>query len=93
MESFYSISQVKNEVIEISNHTLATIRIRLDKRQALYYRQVDSVFSLLENIGGFKESVYAIMFIFACFWQTRLFKGSFYKKLYQIHKSAPNKNH
>ena len=51
----------------------------MDRKNVLYYRYIENIFELLEKIGGFKESVFKIIFFLAFFWQQRMFKGSFFK--------------
>jgi hypothetical protein len=47
---------------------LATIRLRKDNKKILYYRYIENIFELLEKIGGFKESIYPLIFLLAWYW-------------------------
>jgi hypothetical protein len=49
-----------------------------------YGRVADTIFSALEAIGGFYESLMHIGILFVFFFQERLFKSSFLRQLYQV---------
>ena len=55
-------------------------------------RVADTIFSGLESIGGFFESISHIGFMCVFFFQQRLFKSSFLRQLYQVdaEKIPPN---
>ncbi|TNV84898.1 hypothetical protein FGO68_gene5339 [Halteria grandinella] len=67
-----------------SNKALASAKIRLDNTQVIYGRVADNLFSALESIGGFHESLMHIGFMAVIFFQERLFKSSFLRQLYQV---------
>lgn len=54
----------------------------MHKRSIKYVRIVESLFDVVESVGGFKESIHSIIFILIVFFQERLFKGAFLKQLY-----------
>lgn len=63
---------------------MATVRVILDKKRVIYGRVADNLFSAMESVGGFHESLMHIGFMLVCFFQERLFKSSFLRQLYQI---------
>ncbi|CDW83701.1 UNKNOWN [Stylonychia lemnae] len=92
IDTFYCLSD--NQITYVSHRdkpiqnnqnsqNLASIQIILDNKSVKYVRLVESIFDVLESIGGFKESVFSIIFLIVAFFQERLFKGSFIKQLYQ----------
>jgi hypothetical protein len=44
----------------------------------------DNIFTGLESVGGFYESISHIGFLLVFFFQERLFKSSFLRQLYQV---------
>lgn len=64
------------------------MRVRAGTKKYTYMRLADNIFSGLESIGGFFESLMHIGAILVAFFQERLFKGSFLKQLYQVSKDV-----
>jgi hypothetical protein len=60
----------------------ASVTIRKDRQSVVYGRVADSVFSGMESIGGFLESLMHIGALLVFFFQERLFKSSFLRQLY-----------
>ncbi|TNV84542.1 hypothetical protein FGO68_gene6627 [Halteria grandinella] len=60
------------------------ISLKLSNKKSVYLRVADTIFSGLESIGGFFESLMHIGTLLVCFFQERLFIGSFLKQLYQV---------
>jgi hypothetical protein len=56
----------------------------LDSKEITYGRVVDTIFSGLETVGGFYESISHIGLLLVFFFQERLFKSSFLRQLYQV---------
>ncbi|TNV84028.1 hypothetical protein FGO68_gene14121 [Halteria grandinella] len=69
---------------QATSENLGEVRIRGSTTKVIYMRVADNIFSGLESIGGFFESLMHIGAILVAFFQERLFKGSFLKQLYQI---------
>lgn len=63
---------------------LASVKIRLDSQHIIYGRVADTIFSGLESIGGFFESLIHIGMVIVIFFQKRLFTRSFLRQLYQV---------
>ena len=63
---------------------MGRVRVMLDMKTVTYGRVVDTIFSALEVIGGFYESLMHIGVLFVFFFQERLFKSSFLRQLYQV---------
>jgi hypothetical protein len=61
---------------------LAQVIVKLDQKLVIYGRLADTVFTGLESIGGFYESVSHIGLLLVFFFQERLFKSSFLRQLY-----------
>lgn len=55
----------------------ARVRVVLDSQIMVYGRVADTIFSGLEAVGGFYESLMHIGILFVFFFQERLFKSSF----------------
>ena len=51
----------------------------------------ETVFGIMEKIGGFKETVFSVIGLLVVFVQERLFKGAFLKQLYQRKTSQKKK--
>ncbi len=63
---------------------MGRVRVMLDMKAVTYGRVADTIFSALEAIGGFYESLMHIGILFVFFFQERLFKSSFLRQLYQV---------
>jgi hypothetical protein len=63
---------------------MGRVRVILDIKAVTYGRVADTIFSALEAIGGFYESLMHIGILFVFFFQERLFKSSFLRQLYQV---------
>jgi hypothetical protein len=50
----------------------------------VYVRVADTIFSGLEAVGGFYESLSHLGILFVFFFQERLFKSSFLRQLYMV---------
>jgi hypothetical protein len=64
------------------NKPLAAITVRLDQRSVVYGRKADTLFSGLESIGGFFESLMHMSTWFVLIFSERLFVSSFIRQLY-----------
>ncbi|CDW73325.1 UNKNOWN [Stylonychia lemnae] len=93
---FFKIDEIKHEESVLNSstdvQTMAQINIKLDRKTLKYVRQVESIFDVLESIGGFKESIFSIIFIMLIFFQERMFKGSFIKQLYLYQARTRKRN-
>ncbi|TNV74197.1 hypothetical protein FGO68_gene741 [Halteria grandinella] len=78
----------RNQMPSQGSKIRAQVRLKLDQKMVIYGRVADTIFSGLEQIGGFMESLMHIGFLLVFFFQERLFKSSFIRQLYQI--SAEN---
>lgn len=56
----------------------------MDQKSVVYGRVAETIFSGLEQIGGFYESLHHIGIMLVFFFQERLFKSSFLRALYQV---------
>ena len=65
------------------NKNMVEIDFKLDRTAVRYVRIVETVFGIMEKIGGFKETVFSVIGLMVVFFQERLFKGAFLKQLYQ----------
>lgn len=54
-----------------------SVKVRMDSKQITYGRVADTIFSGMETIGGFYESLSHVGFLLVFFFQERLFKSSF----------------
>ena len=61
---------------------MASVVLKLDRVKYKYVRRVEHIFDVVEKIGGFKESLYAIIIFLVFFFQERLFKSAFFKEIY-----------
>lgn len=61
---------------------MAAVKMRLDQKYVVYGRLADTIFSGLETIGGFYESLIHIGMVVVFFFQERLFKSSFLRQIY-----------
>lgn len=75
--SLATIPKVQQSMINSNSNLKAHVRVRLDHKYATFGRVADTVFSALESIGGFMESLMHIGFLLVFFFQERLFKGAF----------------
>lgn len=79
--SFFQVGSVHQDRTPLNTvrRDLASVEVRLDKKSVLYGRVADNVFTALESIGGFMESLMHIGTLVVIFFQERLFKSSFLK--------------
>ena len=73
-----------SDPVSSKTNTMASIKVRLDQKQVLFMRKADTVFSGLESIGGFYESISHIGLVLVFYFRDRLFKSSFLRQLYQV---------
>ncbi|TNV84426.1 hypothetical protein FGO68_gene15845 [Halteria grandinella] len=79
------VSNVERRAINFSQQkVVAQVRIRMDQREVTYGRVADTIFSALEQIGGFMESLMHLGLLLVFFFQERLFKSAFIRQLYQV---------
>ncbi len=83
---YFQVTDIRQTSDKLSTKTnaLATVNLKLDKYQTTYFRKAQTVFVLLEEIGGFQESMHIIGFFFVVFFQKKLFEGAFLRQLYSI---------
>lgn len=58
----------------------------------IYGRVADTIFTGMEAIGGFFESLMHIGILFVFFFQERLFKSSFLRQLYLVKSNIDPKS-
>ncbi|TNV83661.1 hypothetical protein FGO68_gene8648 [Halteria grandinella] len=80
----YTFAQIDSTRLLSTNKHRGQVKIRGSNIRVIYMRVADNIFSGLESIGGFFESLMHIGAIIVVFFQERLFKGSFLKQLYQV---------
>lgn len=68
--------------VSSNSSVVASINLMMSRRSIKFVRYVESIFQVLESIGGFKESLHSIILFMIIFFQERLFKGAFLKQLY-----------
>ena len=74
---FAQVSKVQKDALPSISNLKAEFRVRMDSKQVIYGRVADTIFSALESIGGFMESLMHIGMLLVFFFQERLFKSSF----------------
>ncbi|TNV83771.1 hypothetical protein FGO68_gene3547 [Halteria grandinella] len=86
IEYFFTIETVKMKSynFNVKTKVMASVKMRLDSKYIVYGRLADTIFSGLETIGGFYESLIHIGMVVVFFFQERLFKSSFLRQLYQV---------
>jgi hypothetical protein len=60
----------------------------MDQKRVVFGRVAENLFTGLESVGGFYESMMHIGVMFVFFFQQRLFKSSFMRQVYQIPVTA-----
>jgi hypothetical protein len=56
---------------------MADVKIKMGNTSIIYGRVADSLFSGMESIGGFYESLIHMGMLLVAYFQERLFKSSF----------------
>jgi hypothetical protein len=77
------VSETRHNLSSVPK-VMGRVRVMLDMKTVTYGRVADTIFSALEAIGGFYESLMHIGILFVFFFQERLFKSSFFRQLYQV---------
>lgn len=74
--------EVSTEALRVSpinpaTRVIANLKVQVSSKNILYARKADTIFSGLESIGGFYESIRYIGLMLVIYFRDRLFHSSF----------------